>query len=108
MFVPVVLTAFMMSDTPMTNDGDSKPGVERQTACDRRGLFGSRYKIARRRTRKKQNICTAPALMDGAAPALTARRRTRKRDMAGGGYLFKDRNGVYMTTLLRIACSLHP
>ena len=37
-----------------------------------------------------------------------ARRRTRNSDMTGGGYLFKDRDRVYMTKLLRIACNLCP
>ena len=33
---------------------------------------------------------------------------TRKCDLAGGGCLFKDRDGTYSTKFLRIVCTLHP
>ena len=47
------------------------------------------------------------ALMDGTSQSLTARRRIRKSYMSGGGCLLKYRDRVYITKLLRTACSLH-
>ena len=53
-------------------------------------------------------LCRLPA---GRSPLWTARRSHWPRDAEYdkvGGFLFKDRDRVYATTLLTIDCSLHP
>ena len=71
----------------------------------RRGLFASR---SRRRGDFMPAAGGLAALIDGTAQALTARRRIRKRDMSGGGCLFKDRDRAYIRKMLRIARCLDP
>ena len=84
---------------------DSMPGVEDETACDQTGSVRQPLSPQRR----FYAGCRGPAaLIDGTAQALTARRRMRKSDMSGSGCLCSDKDRVYMTKLLRIACNLHP
>ena len=69
--VTVVLTALMGSEVPMTNDGDSKMGVEHQMACDQMESdhMSCRARSCRRRGDFMSAVGGPTDLMDGTAQA---------------------------------------